>query len=132
STPRPWLSRWDAAELAWIGPWGDGVFGIDSGRVAYGTPLAQLASEYDFLGDVLEAAAIAGHSSAIHEGIAMTLRAFHAFVSAQSREYSLQGADGDAFGWLDAGLFRDLAILSEELAADLEEQAAQLGAAIGD
>jgi hypothetical protein len=125
--PGPWLSPWDAADLASTGPWGDGVFGgINPGDVAYGAPLTQLASEHAFLGDLLEAAAVAGHSSSVVDGVAMTVRAFHALLLAESREYEQRGVVGDALGWLDADHYRDLVILLEQLAADLEERAAEL------
>jgi hypothetical protein len=125
----PWLSPWDAAELAQRGPWGDGLWGgIDPRQVRYGTPISQLASEHLFLGDVLEAAAVAGHTSAITEGVAMTLRASHAYALAQSRECELRFVLGDALGWLNADHYRDFIILLEELSIALEERAARLGA----
>lgn len=124
----PWLDPWDVADLAQIGPQGDGTGwgGIEPDEVEYGTPLAELAERYYFLGDFLEAAAVAGHTSAIHEGVVMTLRAHHAWCVSEARTALVQGVDGDALGALDAGGWRALIMVLEELVADVETRAAEI------
>jgi hypothetical protein len=80
------LDPWQSAQLAQLGPWGDGQWGgIDPDEIEYGTPLPELAERYGFLGDFLEAAALAGHTSAIFEGVAMTIRAHHAWAGCSAK-----------------------------------------------
>jgi hypothetical protein len=128
SAGRPWLEPWDVADLAHIGPQGDGTGwgGIDPDEVEYGTPLAELAERYRFLGDFLEAAAVAGHTSAIHEGVVMSLRAHHAWCVAEARTALIEGVDGDALCALDADGWRALIVVLEDLVADVETRAAEI------
>jgi hypothetical protein len=127
SNRAPWLDPWQSAQLAQLGPWGDGQWGgIDPDDIDYGTRLSELAERYELLGDFLEAAAVAGHTSAIFEGIAMTIRAHYAWSVDEARADEIQGHEGDALYALDASAYRQLIMLLEDRVADVESRAAEV------
>ena len=78
------------------------------------------------LGDFLEAAAMAGHTGAIVEGVQMTLRASHAFSVACADAVEAGEHVERAYIWADALAFREIALTLEVLIADVDRRGAQL------
>lgn len=122
----PWLSPEDAAQLAREGPNGDGTHNVPPEAVRYGTPLKALLEEFRCVGEFLEAAAMAGHSGAIAEGVQMTLRASHAFSVACADTVEAGEHVERGYVWDDAVAFREIALTLELLIADLDRRGAQL------
>src|SRR5262249_22492788 len=125
----PIMSRRDVDTLVREGPDGDGASwaACDPSEIAYGTPLVDRARDARFLNDLIEAAVAAGHAFIADTGVKLLLRAAYLQTRRQVDEALAAGADGDAIGWLDPGLFVDVAALATELARQLEHDARELG-----
>jgi hypothetical protein len=127
-TPRTWQSEWDVAELIRQGPNGDGEWpDVDPREVRYGDSLTELAEQTEYLGDLLEAAAIAGLvNMSVLDGVRAVLRAHRLNVLGEIGDMESQDALGDAIGWCDAGLLRAMVSQVEDMIAELELRAAEL------
>jgi hypothetical protein len=131
---QPWLFRDEARELARNGPWGDGDWpDVEPETIEYGTPLDQLLRDHDYLGDFLQAAALAGHvnPSAI-DGIFAAIAAIHLMQLREIDECEQRDALGDTLGACDADHYRRAVIVLEEMIVDLETQAARIHRLSGD
>jgi hypothetical protein len=126
----PWLSRADAAALR--AEASETPTDVLPHTAEWGTPLDELLDRHHPLGDFLEAAASAGHTGAVGDGLAMTIRASCLFSLAVGEAF-LAGHQVDP-----SDVFAEISVmqrlrdqLDEELAA-LEAMSARIRATEAD
>jgi hypothetical protein len=126
---RTWQTEWDVAEIIRQGPNGDGEWpGVDPRQVRYGDTLTELAEQTECLGDLLEAATIAGLvNMSVLGGVRAVLRADRLNVLGVIGDMESQDALGDAIGWCDSSHLRAMLVTQlEDMIAELEPRAAEL------